>query len=254
MSIFKLEEEGPEQRELDNPQELIAGKYRAEFGAPEGFTDRQFREIVGAAYTAYTSDRVLPSVDRIKELCALTTISKKLIGKALTTEQFKNAMLSRGVPWKNHHGLTGQQMYALQILTDPTDRRELGRKLKSIGITHVQYRAWLRQPAFSAYLANVSGSMLQDHIPDFTTALTNKALAGDLNAIKYAFEISGHHDPDKEQVLHLQVIMQQLIEIITRNVKDPAVLSAISNELHLTLVGQGVIKGEITHGHVNPKL
>ena len=232
----------------DNPQAAIQGRYLADFGAPEGFTDRQFREIVGAAYTAYTSDGVLPSVDRIKDLCALTTITKKLIGKALTTDQFTNAMLSRGVPWKDHHGLTGQQMYALQILTDPTDRRELGRKLKAIGITHIQYRAWMKQPHFSSYLAKVTGNMLEEHIPDFTTALTNKALSGDLNAIKYAFEVSGHHDPDTKKIADLQLVMNQLIEIITRNVTDQETLARISNELHLTLVGQGIIKGEISRG------
>lgn len=251
MSIFELDgpiTETAVGEDNDNPQELIQARYRVDFGTPEGFTDRQFREIVGAAYTAYTSDGVLPSVDRIKELCALTTITKKKIGLALDTEQFKNCMLSRGVPWKDGNGLTGQQMYCLQILTDPTDRRDLGRKLKAVGVTHVQYRAWLRQPHFSNYLSRMSGSVLEENIPAMTTVLANKALGGDLNAIKYAFEISGHHDPERQQVVQLQQVMQQLIEIISRNVKDPETLTRISNELHLTLVSQGVIKGEIVNG------
>lgn len=221
------------------------GKFPVLAELPEGVTDRQFREIIGAAYTAYTGDGHFPSVDRIKELCRLTTVTRKLIGKVIDTEQFRNAMDTRGVVYAGESGLSAQQMYCLQILTDPTDRRELGRKLKSAGVTHLQYRAWLKQPHFNRYLNTVSENMLTENIPAFTTALTNKALSGDLRAIQYAFEISGHHDPNKQEVLELKQIMQNLLEIITRHVKDPQTLAAISNELQLTMVAHNVIKGEI---------
>lgn len=231
--------------DVDNPQQGANNTYIAMFGAPEGVSERAFREIVGAAYTAYTMDKALPSVERIRELCNMSSLTKKKIGGVLDTEQFKNAMLSRGVPWKNGSGLTGQQMYTLQILTDPSNRGDLRSKLRKASVTYQQYRAWLAQPQFSAYLNSVTEMMLIDHIPDFNTALTKKALEGDLNAIKFAYELTGRHDPNKQQVTDLKAIMQALIEIITRNVKDPATLAAISNELHLTLVSHNVVKGEL---------
>jgi hypothetical protein len=218
------------------------------FDAPEGCTEGQWRIIVNAAYTAYTMDRRVPDLNRIRELTG-RNYPKKLIGKVLDTENFKNAMLTRGVPWKNGDGLTGQQMYCLQILTNPTDRRELRAKLKSAGVTYPQYRAWLNQAHFSRYLSTVTEGMLQDHIPDFNTVLTNRALSGDINALKFAYELSGRHDPNRQQVLDLQAIVNSLIEIITRNVKDPETLQRISAELQVTLVSKNVIKGEISHGN-----
>jgi hypothetical protein len=174
-------------------------------------------------------------------------MTKKRIGYVIETPQFRDAMVSRGVQWKNSAGLTGQQMYTLQILTDPSNRGDLRAKLRKANVSYATYRAWLAQPQFSSYLNRISENMLVDHIPDFNTVVTQKALAGDLNALKFAYELNGRHDPNKQQVTDLKAIMQALIEIITRNVKDPETLTAISNELHLTLVAHNVVKGEITN-------
>jgi hypothetical protein len=229
-------------------REVPVQRHEIRFDAPEGVTDHQFRTVVGAAYTAYTMDGVVPDQERIRALTG-SRYTKKVISRIIDTENFKNAMLTRGVPWKNGDGLSAQQMYTLQILTNPTDRRELRAKLKSAGVTYPQYRAWLNQPHFARYLSTVTENMLQQHIPDFNTVLTNKALAGDVNALKFAYELSGRHDPNHKEVLDLQVIVNSLLEVITRNIKDPAMLMQIQSELQLTLVAKNVIKGEITNGN-----
>lgn len=234
--------------EVSRPVPVVRHEIR--FDAPlEVCTEHQFRTVVGAAYTAYTMDRVVPDQERIRALIGKGNYTKKVISKIIDTENFKNAMLTRGVPWKNGDGLSAQQMYTLQILTNPTDRRELRAKLKSAGVTYPQYRAWLSQPHFSRYLSTVTENMLKDHIPDFNTVLTNKALSGDVNALKFAYELSGRHDPNHQQVLDLQVIVNALLEVITRNIKDPTVLMQIQSELQLTLVAKNVIKGEIANGN-----
>jgi len=232
--------------EVERPVPVV--RHQIRFDAPSGITETQWRTIVGAAYTAYTMDRVVPDQERIRALTG-KRYTKKLISQAIDTENFKNAMLTRGVPWKNGDGLSAQQMYTLQILTNPTDRRELRAKLKSAGVTYPQYRAWLNQPHFSRYLSTVTENMLKDHIPDFNTVLTNRALAGDVNALKFAYELSGRHDPNHKDVLDLQVIVNALLEVITRNITDPEQLMKIQAELQLTLVAKNVIKGEIANGH-----
>lgn len=233
--------------EVTRPVPVLRHEIR--FDAPEGVTEHQFRTVVGAAYTAYTMDGVVPDQERIRTLVGKKNYTKRLISRIIDTENFKNAMLTRGVPWKNSDGLSAQQMYTLQILTNPTDRRELRAKLKSAGVTYPQYRAWLNQPHFSRYLSTVTENMLQQHIPDFNTVLTNRALAGDVNALKFAYELSGRHDPNRKEVLDLQVIVNALLEVITRNITDPAQLMRIQSELQLTLVAKNVIKGEITNGN-----
>lgn len=210
---------------------------------PEGLTNEEFRHIVGAAYTAWVSDGELPSAERISSFLA-REISLKRIEIACVSNEFSDAMAARGVPWEKQNGLTATQMLVLQIITNPTDRRKLETKLKAAGVTYTTYRAWLRQPQFSQYLNKVTEGMLVDHIPDFNTVLTNKALSGDLNALKFVYELSGRHDPNRQQVMDLQAVIQALVEIVTRNVSDAETLTRISNELHLTLVSHNVIKGE----------
>lgn len=218
------------------------------YDCPEGIPEGRYRTVVGAAYTAYTMDGKVPDQERIRQLTG-KNYTKRVIGEIIATENFKNAMLTRGVPWKNGDGLTAQQMYTLQILTNPTDRRELRAKLKSAGVTYPMYRAWMNQPHFSNYMHQVTENMLLKHVPDFNVVLTNKALAGDVNALKFAYELSGRHDPNRKEVLDLQAIVGALLEVITTNIKDPEVLMKIQAELQLTLVARNVIKGEITNGH-----
>lgn len=222
----------------------VGGQHVANLIPPAGYKESEFRRVVGAAYTAYTYDGSLPNVNRIHEIVG-ARISKKKIGEIIDTEEFKLTMIQRGVEWTDSAGLTGQQMLALQVLTNPTDKRDLRAKLKSIGVTYPQYRGWLKQPLFNGYLNKVTEGMLTEHIGDFNTVLANKALGGDLGALKLAYELSGRYDPNHQQVTDMKAVMQALIEIVTRNVKDPEVLTRISNELHLTMVSHNIIKGEI---------
>ena len=203
--------------------------------------------IVSAVYQEYTGYKRLPDIRRIQNL---TGLSAALIKKTLESQEFVEAATARGIPWDNFSGLTATQMLVAQIITNPVDKRDLRAKLRSAGVTYPQYRAWMSQPAFSQYMNRITEGMLVDHIPDFNTVLTKKALAGDLHTIKYINELSGRHDPSKQQVADLQQVVQNLLTIIQKNVKDPETLQAIANEFSLTMTAakagnSPVIQGEL---------
>lgn len=214
-------------------------------GIPSGIEREDFINVVSAAYMAYTDLRQLPDVANIERY---STLSASRILEVIRTPEFVAAANARGIPWGKENGLSATQMLVAQILTNPTDKRPLRAKLKQVGVTYTQYRAWMHQPTFSQYMNRITEGMLVDHLPDFNTVLTNRALGGDLNAIKYVNELSGRHDPNRQQVLDLQAIVQNLLDIITRNVKDPETIQRISAEFSLAVNSKQTIQGEITRG------
>jgi hypothetical protein len=240
---------GFEKFKRENPQELVVEEeQKYSVGAVPSFcTYDEFVSVVAVIYQLYTANRRLPTY---VEASQLTYVGPGMIKRITETAEFKSAITARGVPWDDFHGLSSTQMLVAQIVTNPTDRRDLRRKLRSAGVTYPQYRAWMAQPAFSQYMNRITEGMLTDHIPDFNTVLTNKALAGDLHSIKYINELSGRHDPNRQQVLDLQAVVQNLLDIITRNVKDPEVMQAIAAEFSLAMgsksaIGQQTIRGEV---------
>lgn len=203
---------------------------------PTGVQERTFRNIVSAAYTAYTGYRRIPSVDDIAEFCQH---EKRTIAKVLVTDEFKTAIQSRGIPWDGYGGLSTEQHYALTILMNPTDRRALGAKLKSCGITYPIYRAWLKQPKFAEYVRRQSEELLVDHEADFNTVLANRGLNGDLASIKFIYELTGKHNPQNNQIVDAQRVISLLLEVITRHVTDPNVLSQIVADITNVMPGSG---------------
>lgn len=228
-------------------EQVTENKYRAGVTVPEGFDPDDFFDTVNGAYTAYTELKRLPGVAEIERKIV---VPAAVIGKIIVTDEFVKAINARGVPWESYNKLSSQQMLVAQIVTNPTDKRPLRAKLKSAGVTYPQYRAWMNQPVFSQYMNRITEGMLIDHLPDFNTVLTNKGLAGDINAIKYINELSGRHDPNRQALLDLQAVVQNLLEIIQRNVTDPATFQRIAAEFQLSMAvnNQNTIQGEISHG------
>jgi hypothetical protein len=235
---------------------LPNGKWVAEFKAPAGVSDRLFREVVSATYTAYIGCRGIPSIDDIHRYVT-KAISKAKISEITLTEEFAKAITSRGIPWNTNEftGISAAQQYAIAILTNPANQhKKLSTKLQAAGVTYAQYRAWLKQPTFSKYLNDLTEGMLNDHIPDLHTKLMEKALDGDLKAIQYVYELNGRHDPNKQQIQDLNRVVEMLIEVVSRNVTDPTTLTRIANEMQLVMQGKNLpptttIKGEIANGN-----
>src|SRR4249920_27003 len=94
----------------------------------------------------------------------------KLIEQIMLSPEWVEAMRNRGIPWEEFDGLTSEMHYAIALICDPTDRRSLERKLKDLGLSYNQYRAWLRIPAFNQAVTTLSEQMLVDSMGTVHTA------------------------------------------------------------------------------------
>lgn len=216
------------------------------FRVPDGVDSEKFRHVIGAAYTAWvgTGGRHLPDADDVMEYVS-NGMLKQTVMKYMGTPEFENAIKMRGVPWDQPSGLTTQQMLALAVMTDPTNKKTPAAKLKAIGVSYSVYRAWTKQPAFKRYLEKVTEGIIQDHIPDMQVALTNKAIEGDLNAIKFIYEMTGKHDPASKEVIQLRALVQSLLEILTRHLStQPELLQAVAQDIQL-MMPKAITQGEV---------
>jgi hypothetical protein len=133
--------------------------------------------------------------------------------------------------------LSPEQFFAVGIITNASDRRPLNAKLKSAGITYAQYRAWLKQPHFRDYIGKVGEDLLGEHVADVHTRLTERATSGDIQAIKLYYELTGRHDPNRQQMIDLQYIIGLLLEVITRYVPDVNTLAKINRDIEKVMAG-----------------
>lgn len=210
---------------------------------PKGVSRETFLNIVSATYTAWIAGGRgrLPS---IKEIAVHSNCRESKIGAVLSSDEFKRVIRLRGINWTDDFtGITPEQSAAVAILTNPADRRDFGKKLKSAGISYHVYRAWMRQPYFKDYMEKVSEQMLQDNISTVHSALTNRALQGDVPAVKFFYELTGRYNPAQQEVVQVKAVLSQVLEIIQRRVTDPNVLNEIANDFTMLAVGSGSFGG-----------
>lgn len=202
---------------------------------PGGISVADFRQVISGAYLAYTGDRRAkgawnntPTPEDVKKF---TNLPLDKVQKIMGSPAYGRACEARGINFG--HVLTQQQELALQVLLDPTIKGGLEKRLKKIGISMAVYRAWLKNPIFRKYMDEVAGNILKDLENDMAVALAGRAADGDLNAIKYAWEVTGKYNPQDRQIMDGQRLMLQMVEIIKKHVKDPEILNSIGNELVL---------------------
>lgn len=172
--------------------------------------------------------------------------------KVLSSRSFYLRMSRRGVMWPENwtpqfHNITNlytrltpQQVIAMQVVTDPTDKRSLGAKLKQVGINQTVWRAWLRNPVFAEAVRRTTEHLIQDTVALAHTRLAQKVDAGDMSAIKTLYEVSGRHDPNKQQMLDFAKVISLVLEVMQRHITDPAILRAIGDDLDSVIAGEVV--------------
>jgi hypothetical protein len=77
------------------------------------------------------------------------------------------------------------------------------------------------------------GDSLKQAIPAAEIQLANRMTAGDLNAIKYGFEVLGRHDPANKKQIDAQKMIGLILEVIDRRVIDPDTRAAIGSDLQI---------------------
>lgn len=152
--------------------------------------------------------------------------------KVQNHELFIYACSVRGIKTEAESAiLDAEQVAAISLITNLVDNRSNNSKLASIGVTVEQYNGWLQEPEFKKQLQQRIDESLDNIYPDAVNALSKTIRAGNVNAIKFYFELSGRVDTPETRNLKLSV--QRLIESVQRHVKDPEVLKAIADEMRV---------------------
>lgn len=202
------------------------GKLLKRVKIPEGVSPEFFKDSLAGAYMSYLLDGQV-TVDGITQR---TGRQEHATRKLLAAPEFQEAMKARGIVAAGSSGLTSEQDYALQIILDPYDNLPMRRKLEKAKVSNSKFQAWMKNPLFSAHVdrmaeqitANSSTALIQ---------LANKVGEGDMTAIKYQLELNGRYAPGEQRTIDVMVIMQQMMEVIARNITDQGTLARIAGEM-----------------------
>lgn len=197
---------------------------------PPGILRKDFVRVIEAAVLHHqlTAGMGEMSSRALKDYAP--SLSLKLIEKTMATPQFRNMLILRGVI-NETDGLSGEQLRALTLMADVSSNLSLDAKLKKALIPPYKWQAWLNDPKFRAHHDRLANELFRKMQADVDTQVVQGAVAGKLEYIKYYNELSGKHDPNRRAHQDVQTILDGIVEIITRNIKDPEVLTRISSEL-----------------------
>lgn len=156
---------------------------------------------------------------------------------------FTKAMENRGIDLNATNvdspvDLSKAQMAAIMVMADYFDKRSAHSKMRNLGLTTTQWNAWMKQKKFKEYFHNLTSKNFEEAIGSIQTGLTRKAEEGDINAIKYYYEITGRHNSGDQTNQNIRLIITRLVEVLLRRIKDPELLAAIQYDFQLVLDGE----------------
>lgn len=130
------------------------------------------------------------------------------------TQEFRSGMAERGIELDTEHvEFTQEQLACISVLTDFTDRRTVTGKLRALGISSAKYRGWLKQKPFNDRIRQLAGRALEEAIPLAEVALAEGAANGDINKLKYLFEVTGRHNPAQQQAIDAQELIAIMVDV-----------------------------------------
>jgi len=177
----------------------------------------------------------------------------EILAKDLVIKSFEG----RGMPIVEGRDLPQEQIIAINEILNKTDTRSDKKKLQDLGISAQQWNGWKQSARFKEYYKKRVEAIFGDALPDVHMALMDRAVNGDLGALKFYYEVTGHYTGDGRAV-DLKMILEQVFRIISIHVKDSSQLAAIGGDLlklagvdsNGTLLDEAPVAGEIVRNEV----
>lgn len=212
---------------------------------PDGYDRKDYELLLGTVNLWWITENKRPSVSNIVTLLGW---SESKVVKGLRAKSTYYRLRKRGIAWPENWSpvttqlaeLTPQQVMTIQILTDPTRPEPFKKRLAVAGINYNVFRNWMRNPNFAEAYKTIGETMVTDNINTVHNALVQKAERGDTNAMKLFYEVSGRHDPMRQQTQDLTSLVGILLEIITRHITDVGTLTKINNDFSKALSGDNI--------------
>lgn len=190
------------------------------------------RQLINHCEFEWFSKGALPTPEQLQTTFKL---SPKKLNELLTDPDVLKSFEGRGIPTIEGRTLTAEQVTAINVVLNTTDKRSQTKKLADMGIPAAKWNGWKQSAAFKEYYKKRVESIFGDALPDVHMALMDRAVNGDLGALKFYYEITGHYTGNG-QAVDLKMILERVFEIISLHVKDPNVLSSLAGDL-LKLAG-----------------
>lgn len=192
---------------------------------PQTVGPKWVRKVMPWIETFWHSKRRYPLDD---ELIAKFGFTPQQLLQMHSSKFYQNALDARGIT-RVQSDLSEQQVAAISLITNFSDRRSSEVKMSAIGVTPEQLNGWYQNPAFQTELAARADSVLENSYPEVQAQLIRQIKAGSFPALKFYYEVTGR--AQSPETINVKMAMMRMIEIIQRHVQDPAVLQAIANEM-----------------------
>jgi hypothetical protein len=161
----------------------------------------------------------------------------------LRNPTFRTALINRGIkipvePGQRIRDLTDEQVAAIATVLNFEDKRSRSAKLKSLGISPVQWMGWMKEPKFKKFLHQLSRENFQDSVHVAHEGMLRAVDRGDTNAIKFYMELTGRYTQSTPSEQNIRIILARVIESIQRHVQDPDILRAIATDFDAIMRGE----------------
>jgi len=188
-------------------------------------------DVLAAYEQLFWTHGAVPTEERVAEL---TGVRLETVKKYWQDDEFRQRLQKRGLPLdggRSEQLLTVQQLDVANRMLNLADNRSKREKLQECGVSPQQYSAWLRQPAFQQYMARRGEELFKSADGDAYRALVGIVEAGDVQGLKLFFEMRGIYNPRMQVDINVDAVMLQVVEVISRHVRDPETLIAIAEDL-----------------------
>lgn len=223
---------------------------------PKPITPEQL-DLLTYVHTHYQLYGTIPSEDAASEY----GIPRKLFIDAFNNSTFRSALEERGIILKRFEGddwtskgLTPHQLLVANQLLDLTDQRTTKKKLQELQVNTQTYQAWLKDPAFAAYLKTRAQQLLGENDHEVNLAFLDKIRSGDIKAVQFYYEMMGIYVPQRAGVnqVDVQGLIVKIIEIIDDVVDDNDIKFVIGERLKRLIATQHMASQLVNGSNTEP--
>jgi hypothetical protein len=204
---FDLYPVSDEERLDETERKLFPDGRRVELSYGD-FRPETFRRALAVVDLAYRRLGRVPTTREAYD--TWSEIPLDTYGRLYAHRGFRDALSRRGITVHAGNGLTQEQLGALLVICDPTDRGERQRRSKE---------------------------NLQDVIPVALDRLAGNVESGDQRAIEFALAAGGVYSPQTAAQQDAMSVVYAVLEAVERHVEDKSVLRAIIDDVRVKAKG-----------------
>lgn len=162
-----------------------------------------------------------------------------------STDEYRELMLEVGIEVTDVTQMNDRQLMFLNAISNAViTHKSKSAIMKEMRISPVEWRGWMRQKEFNDSFRKMVSTAVTDAIPQAELKLAEMAEAGDLNTIKFLFEVTGRYNPAQQQAVDAQQLMNVMIDA-AQQVFGKADPELFKEFIDLVRVNASTVKGMV---------